>query len=214
MDRNSPANYIEPSPQTSVDDTKTLISYIHNLSRPEHGQSNHRIESYSPTHSLVHPIITPRFAISCTDELLRKLGDLAKTDLHLRIQTHVSENAGEIAFTQELFSDAASYTAVYDDRGLLRDNTVLAHAVHLGRDEMELIAKRRAGISHCPTSNFNLRSGLARVGEMLDAGIKVCATHYYVMHLLMLPIGWPGYRRLWRLFTIYSHCNPACKHVL
>ncbi|KAJ3553661.1 hypothetical protein NP233_g12596 [Leucocoprinus birnbaumii] len=57
--------------------------------------------------------------------------------------------------------------------GLLRDTTVLAHAVHLTDDEIRLIKERRAGISHCPTSNFNLRSGVAPVGRYLDEGLKV-----------------------------------------
>ena len=66
-----------------------------------------------------------------------------------------------------------TYAGVYDAYGLLRHNTVLAHAVHLEEEEIEIIQARRAGISHCPTSNFNLRSGVADVGAMLDAGINV-----------------------------------------
>ena len=72
-----------------------------------------------------------------------------------------------------LFPMTDSYTGVYDHFGLLRENTVLAHCVHLQDDEMELIKAREAGISHCPTSNFNLRSGASRVTTMLDRGIKV-----------------------------------------
>lgn len=68
---------------------------------------------------------------------------------------------------------ADSYTGVYDHFGLLRENTVLAHCVHLQDSEMDLIKAREAGISHCPTSNFNLRSGASRVTAMLDRGIKV-----------------------------------------
>lgn len=62
---------------------------------------------------------------------------------------------------------------MYDAHGLLRGNTILAHAVHLEDEEMVLIKERGAGVSHCPTSNFNLRSGMARIGEMLDRGMKV-----------------------------------------
>ena len=62
---------------------------------------------------------------------------------------------------------------MYDAFGLLRENTILAHAVHLEEEEVEIIKARRAGVSHCPTSNFNLRSGVARVGEWLDRGLKV-----------------------------------------
>jgi guanine deaminase len=79
----------------------------------------------------------------------------------------------EISYTGELFPAASSYTDVYDIFGLLRNNTILAHAVHLSQDEMKLIKSKDAGISHCPTSNFNLSSGVAPVGVFLDMGIKV-----------------------------------------
>ncbi|PPQ63252.1 hypothetical protein CVT24_006777 [Panaeolus cyanescens] len=162
MNRESPAYYVEPTAAASVDATKELINYIRNLS-----------PAVSKEEQLVQPILTPRFAISCTDELLESLGNVAKADPQLRIQTHISENLSEIAFTKSLFPKASSYAGVYDMFGLLRDNTVLAHAVHLSEDEVNLIKERKAGISHCPTSNFNLSSGVAPVGYYLDKGIKV-----------------------------------------
>ena len=57
--------------------------------------------------------------------------------------------------------------------GLLRENTILAHAVLLTEDEVKLIKEKGVGISHCPTSNFNLSSGIAPVGYFLDMGVKV-----------------------------------------
>jgi len=160
MNRECPPDYIEPSAESSVRDTRALISHIKSL--PPHGHEH-----------LVQPVITPRFAISCTDDLLSSLGTLAASDPNLRIQTHISENLGEIDFTKKLFPKAPSYAGVYDMFGLLRDNTILAHAVHLGEDEIQLIKTKNAGISHCPTSNFNLNSGVAPVGLYLDKGIKV-----------------------------------------
>jgi len=162
MDRESSATYVEPSPEVSVKDTKKLIDYIRSLST---------LPTSSP---LVTPVITPRFAISCTDALLKSLGNLASSDPTLPIQTHISENRFEIEKTLALFPAAPNYAGVYDMFGLLRHNTILAHACHLGEDEIELVKQRRAGISHCPTSNFNLRSGIAPVGLYLDRGIKVC----------------------------------------
>ncbi|KAJ7343327.1 hypothetical protein DFH08DRAFT_872372 [Mycena albidolilacea] len=162
MDRNTPAHYIEPSAELSVSATKTLIAHIKQL--PSHSHS---------AEPLVQPILTPRFAISCSSSLLKSLGEVAASDPNLRIQTHVSENPNEIAFTMSLFPESASYTGVYDASGLLRANTILAHAVHLNDEEIALIAERKAGISHCPTSNFNLNSGVAPIGLYLDRGIKV-----------------------------------------
>ncbi|VDB82910.1 unnamed protein product [Peniophora sp. CBMAI 1063] len=164
MDRNCPPTYIEPSASSSLADTHTLIQHIRALSPTSSSQHA----------ALVQPVLTPRFAISTTPPLLRSLGELAASDPTLLVQTHISENASEIKFTHELFPGCNNYASVYDSYGLLlRDRTVLAHAVHLEKEEVELIAERGAGIAHCPTSNFNLRSGVADVGAMLDAGINV-----------------------------------------
>ena len=161
MDRESSVTYVEPSPEVSVKNTKKFIDYTRSLST---------LPTSSP---LVTPIITPRFAISCTDALLKTLGELASSDPTLPIQTHISENRFEIAKTLELFPSAPNYAGVYDMFGLLRNNTILAHACHFSEEEIELVRCRGAGISHCPTSNFNIRSGIAPVGLYLDRGIKV-----------------------------------------
>lgn len=172
MDREAPDYYVEPSPEASLQTTLSLISYIRGLTP-------------NPGTALVQPILTPRFAIACTPELLSELSALALFDSSLTIQTHVSENHSEIEYTKHLFKnvlpppphgekrDELTYAGVYDAYNLLRENTVLAHAVHLEEEEIELIHRRKAGVSHCPTSNFNLRSGCAKIGVLLDRGIKV-----------------------------------------
>jgi guanine deaminase len=125
MNANCPSDYIEASAKSSLDDTATLITYIRALTP-------------SPKTALVQPIITPRFAISCTSELLTGLGQLAAAEeaagSPVAIQTHLAENTGEIAFTKELFADIGgewdgSYTGVYEHFGLLGPRTVLAHCV-------------------------------------------------------------------------------------
>ncbi|KAJ8079089.1 hypothetical protein AAF712_006467 [Marasmius tenuissimus] len=161
MDRNAPDYYREDSPETSLQDTKSLIEHIRSLDTGPSGIP------------LVRPIVTPRFAISCSNPLLSHLGDLVSSDPSLHIQTHVSENKSEIEFTKSLFPECGSYADVYDKFKLLRRNTILAHAVHLEDEEVALIKERQAGISHCPTSNFHLNSGVAPVGKYLDKGIKV-----------------------------------------
>jgi guanine deaminase len=158
MDQNSPDHYREENVAISIQNTKDLVSYIRSLGS-----------------ELVQPILTPRFAITCTSELLQELGTMMKADPLLALQTHISENKGEIQFTKDLFPDQSSYADVYDHHGLLCEKTILAHAVHLEESEIELIRKRGSGVSHCPTSNFNLRSGMARIGELIDRGIKASA---------------------------------------
>jgi guanine deaminase len=96
-----------------------------------------------------------------------------------------------------LFPSAPSYAGVYDAFGLLKNNTILAHAVHLSQEEIDLIKERDAGISHCPTSNFNLTSGVAPVGVFLDKGIKVKINNPLSDISHLTSIGWPWYRRLW-----------------
>ena len=162
MDFNCPGYYIEKTPQASLRDTVKLIEHIQALPL-SHGNER-----------LVNPIITPRFALSCSDKLLTDLGQLAASLPDVSIQTHISENRRETEDAVRRFGE--SYAAVYDRYGLLRKNTVLGHGVWLTEEEMQLIAAREAGVVHCPTSNFYLSSGMARVGLMLDYGVKVWHT--------------------------------------
>jgi len=102
-----------------------------------------------------------------------QLGEIARRDPLLRIQTHISKSRGEVERTLELFPTATSYADVYDKHGLLGSRTILAHAIHLEDEEIVLLKERGAGVSHCPTSNFNLRSGICSLGKLIDRGIKV-----------------------------------------
>ncbi|GAA5905260.1 uncharacterized protein JCM6883_006337 [Sporobolomyces salmoneus] len=168
MDRNSAPDYQEDSAAKSLADTEDYVSFVReHCSNPLPEATNKNLSS------LVQPILTPRFAISCTDEVLEGLGKMMDRDPDLPLQTHLAENPAEIEFTKSLYPSLPSYTAVYDHFNLLRRNTILAHCVHLEQSELTLIKGRESGISHCPNSNFNLRSGTARVADMLDRGIKV-----------------------------------------
>lgn len=157
MDCLSPDNYRDESPAQAIADTKACAAYINEL---------------DPTHALVTPIITPRFAPSCSRELLAGLG-VYMAESGLPCQTHISENKAEIAFVAELFPEHDSYASVYDAYGLLQPKTVLAHAVHLSDAEIALVKSTGAKVSHCPVSNIALTSGVARVRRLLDEGIVV-----------------------------------------
>ncbi|KAJ5770937.1 uncharacterized protein N7511_002988, partial [Penicillium nucicola] len=154
-----PTYYRDASAEDSLSATKATIAHI---------------TSIDPTGSLINPIITPRFAPSCTRPSLEALGQLAASHTPpLHIQTHIAENTNEVALVNDLFPEAGSYTAVYDKYDLLTPRTILAHAVHLSAAEKALIAKRDAKISHCPASNSALGSGIAPVRSFLDLGITV-----------------------------------------
>jgi len=88
------------------------------------------------------------------------------------VHTHISENTSEVTWVHELFHEA-EYADVYDRYGLLDERTVLAHGVHLTEEELDLLARRRARISHCPNSNLFLGSGLFRLHHVMDAGVVV-----------------------------------------
>lgn len=156
-----PFYLVDPSWEASFSDTKTIVDYIRKLPKNDP--------------PLVQPIISPRFAISCTSDLLTALGKYADENPSLRIQTHYAENLGEVERTLELFH-AKSYADVYNNFHLLRRNTILGHGVHVTDHELRLIREKGAGIAHCPSSNFFLRSGSAPIGHYLDMGVKVHST--------------------------------------
>ena len=120
----------------------------------------------------VKPILTPRFTPSCTDELMDFLGKLA-AERGLPIQSHLSENSGEITWVKELHPDCPQYWETYAKYGLWTDKTLMAHCVW--SDGRERAAMREAGVTvvHCADSNQNLCSGVAPVRVMLNEGLKV-----------------------------------------
>ena len=120
----------------------------------------------------VKPIITPRFTPSCTDELMEALGRIA-AEQNLPIQSHLSENTGEIAWVGELHPDCAQYWETYAKYGLWNDRTLMAHCVW--SDERERKAMKDAGVwvVHCADSNQNIMSGVAPIRVMLNEGLKV-----------------------------------------
>lgn len=151
--------YRDLSPEDSLNATRATIEYIHTL---------------DPKGNLVQPILTPRFAPTCSRSAMKALGNLAaEYQPPLHIQTHISENTNEVALVKELFPELSSYAAVYDEYHLLTPRTILAHAVHLSPEERSLIRQRDAKISHCPASNSALGSGICPVRNLLDDGIVV-----------------------------------------
>ena len=115
---------------------------------------------------------SPRFAVSCSAEMMRRAGELARR-YGARVQTHLAENFGEIARVRELFPEAQDYTDVYDRCGLLGDRTVLGHCLHLSDREVATLAERGAAVAHCPTANFFLNSGLLPLARLRAAGVRV-----------------------------------------
>jgi guanine deaminase len=140
MDRNAPEG-LRDTPQSSYDDTKALIAEWHGKGR-------------------LHYAITPRFAITSSPEQMEMAGALAKEHPDLHVQTHLSENHAEIAFTQELFPWSRDYTDVYEHYGLLGGRTLFGHCIHLSESEADALSASGSVAVFCPTSNLFLGSGL------------------------------------------------------
>ena len=131
------------------------------------------IAEFNHPDALVRPIITPRFVPSCTPELLKACGQLASI-YRLPVQSHLSENTSEIAWVAELEPESRSYGDAYNRYGLFGQTpTVMAHCVWTSGEELEMMKRNRVMVAHCPTSNFNIASGMAPIRTFLDEGLPI-----------------------------------------
>lgn len=151
MERNAP-DFIIESDEESIKGTRYLI------------------EKYKDE-KLVKPIITPRFAPTSTEESLTRLGQLSK-EFNVPVQSHVNENKDEVKWVSELFPESKNYLGVYEDYGLL-DRAVMAHAIYLNDDEIEIAKNNEVILVHCPDSNINVRSGIMPIRKYLNLGLKL-----------------------------------------
>ena len=170
MNRNCPENLSE--------DVDNYIAGTESIIAETDASANDRnVDPHSTLHSslppLVRPIITPRFVPSCTPELLGACGELARK-YQLPVQSHLSENTSEIAWVQELEKESTSYGDAYNRYGLFGQTpTIMAHCVWTQGKELDLMKQNGVMVAHCPTSNFNLSSGIAPVRSFLDEGLHV-----------------------------------------
>ncbi len=114
-------------------------------------------------------IFTPRFAPSCSMELMTETAKYAMAH-QAWIQTHLSENKDEMALVKQLFGKS-TYTGVYAQAGMLGPRSIFGHAIHLGSDELGALKDSGAKIAHCPDSNFYLKSGEFPLDKIEAAGI-------------------------------------------
>ena len=112
----------------------------------------------------------PRFAVSCTRELLEKVASLAR-EYRVMVHTHASENTTECAIVES--ETGLRNVAYLDSLGLTGRHVALAHCVHLSDDEIDTLERTRTNVVHCPSSNLKLGSGIAPITKMLDRDISV-----------------------------------------
>ena len=154
MDRNT-AEFLTEDTGQSIEDTIEIIKEYNNKS------------------DLVKPIITPRFAPTCTPKMLEGLGDLA-IKYNIPVQSHLSENISELDWVKELFPNSKDYASVYDEFNLLgQTKTIMAHCVYNTDEEISMLAKAGVYAAHCPYSNYNLSSGIMPIRKFLDKGVPI-----------------------------------------
>jgi guanine deaminase len=122
---------------------------------------------------LIRYALTPRFAVSCSEELLSVTGELARESDGVLLTTHLNENRSEIELVSELFPWARDYLETYERYGLLGPGSVFAHNVHVTDDELGRLAAAEATVAHCPSSNGFLGSGVFPLRRHLELGVRV-----------------------------------------
>ena len=122
---------------------------------------------------LIRYAVTPRFSVSCSDEMLGTCGELLRSADGLLFTTHLNESPGEIDLVASLFPAARDYLETYERHGLVGARSVFAHDVHVSDDELRRLAGVDAAVAHCPSSNAFLGSGLFPLRRHLDAGVRI-----------------------------------------
>lgn len=120
----------------------------------------------------LRPAVTPRFAVSCTRELLAGAGELAAAT-GWPVQTHLAETTDECELVGRLF-DGASYTTVYQAAGLLTPRSILGHGIWLDGADRATLRAAGSTIAHCPTANLFLGAGRMDLAAHRRAGLRVC----------------------------------------
>ena len=157
---NAMMDFGDKLPSKLKENLDTIIKKSHVLIEKYHRSENGRLNY----------ILSPRFILSCSNDLFKEVAKLSK-EQNLLIQTHAAENPRETKAVVELLGKNEIH--YFEHLGILDNNILLAHCVWLDDGDMKLLSERKANVSHCPTTNLKLGSGIAKVPEMLDLGINV-----------------------------------------
>ncbi|MFB6233936.1 MAG: 5'-deoxyadenosine deaminase [Halopenitus sp.] len=160
MDRNAPDALRQPT-GVAIDESESLL-------REYHGAADGRLR-YA---------VTPRFARSCTAECLRAcrelVDDYSETGPEyddLRIHTHASETAEGVAAVEA--ETGMRPVEWLDEVGLTGPDVTLAHGIHTSETERSILADTDTVVTHCPSANMKLASGVVPVADYLDRSVTV-----------------------------------------
>jgi 5-methylthioadenosine/S-adenosylhomocysteine deaminase len=150
----------EDVPEALREATETALVEAVILLERWHGEANGRVRA----------CFAPRFAVSCTRELLERVAHLAR-ERQVLVHTHASENSDEIALVEQ--NTGMRNIAYLHSVGLTAPHVVLAHCIWLNEEEMSILQQTETKVAHCPSSNLKLGSGVAPITEMRERGISV-----------------------------------------
>jgi guanine deaminase len=154
--------------------TRNAPDFLLNDAKIAYEQNRELIHKWHGNGRLLYAI-TPRFAITSTDEELHLAGELKAEFPDVYVHTHLSENLQEVEFTAQLFPNSKDYLNVYEQFGLVGDRSVFAHCVQLNDSGFERLSQAGAAIAFCPTSNLFLGSGLFKLdrAKSVEYPVKV-----------------------------------------
>ena len=112
----------------------------------------------------------PRFALSCTTELMKEVGELAEK-YSVIYHTHASENQDETKMVQDKFGKRN--IEYFKELGITKPNLCVAHCVWLDENEKQILQATGTKVLHCPSANLKLGSGIAPIPEYINRGINV-----------------------------------------
>ena len=147
-------------PKPLQEKTSQSIAESLELLQRWHGQAGGRIRY----------CFAPRFAVSCTRELLEQVGRLSRAH-GVMIHTHASENRTECALVE---AETGLRNINYlDSVGVSGRHVALAHCVHLTNEEVRILKSTGTNVAHCPSSNLKLGSGIAPIAKLLEEEVSV-----------------------------------------
>jgi cytosine/adenosine deaminase-related metal-dependent hydrolase len=175
------------APEALIEDTELSLAEAEGLGSRWHGAADGRLQ-YA---------VAPRFALSCSAEMLQGCAALARRRGWL-LQSHASENRDEVREVRAM--SGLGNIEFLRRHQLLGADVVLAHGVHLEPDEITLLAKTGTTICHCPGTNLKLASGIADIVRLRQEGVRVvlgadgppCNNRLSMFHEMQLAATLPG----------------------
>jgi len=118
-------------------------------------------------------VVTPRFALTCSAEMLSICKRLLDEHPDVYFQSHLNENHKEILRLKELFPQSSNYLDVYDGFGLLGPRSLFHHSIYSTDAEIDLLARTESRVVNCPSSNMFIGSGLMPIKKYINKDVIV-----------------------------------------